>query len=72
MIGHILLITSLLLLILFFAGAYVAAAIGIVALALLAAFPFRPMWGITGIIAWNVNTTEVLLTIPFFVLAGEQ
>jgi tripartite ATP-independent transporter DctM subunit len=29
------------------------------------------MWAITGIIAWNVNTTEVLLAIPFFVLAGE-
>jgi C4-dicarboxylate transporter, DctM subunit len=71
MIENILLVTAALLLVLFFAGAYVAAAIGIVALVLLTVFPFRPMWAITGIVAWNVNTTEVLLAIPFFVLAGE-
>jgi tripartite ATP-independent transporter DctM subunit len=71
MIGTILLITAVLLLVLFFAGAYVAAAIGIVALTLLTVFPYSPMWAITGIIAWNVNTTEVLLAIPLFVLAGE-
>lgn len=71
MIENMLLITAVLLLVLFFAGAYVAGAIGIVALTLLTVFPNRPMWAITGIIAWNVNTTEVLLAIPFFVLAGE-
>jgi C4-dicarboxylate transporter DctM subunit len=71
MIESTLLITSVLLIVLFFAGAYVAAAIGIVALTLMTVFTDRPMWAITGIIAWNVNTTEVLLAIPFFVLAGE-
>ena len=65
------LVTGILLVVLFFAGTYVAAAIGIVALTLLTVFTDRPMWAISGIITWNTNTTEVLLAIPFFVLAGE-
>lgn len=65
------LVTGILLVLLFFAGTYVAAAIGIVAFTLLTVFTDRPMLAISGIITWNTNTTEVLLAIPFFVLAGE-
>jgi C4-dicarboxylate transporter DctM subunit len=71
MIANTILITGILLILLFVAGSYVAAAIGIVGLTLLTVFTDRPLWDITGIMAWNVNTTEVLLAIPFFVLMGE-
>ena len=71
MITHTILAAGALIVLLFASGSYVASAIGIAALTLLTIFTDRPLWEITGIMAWNVNTTEVLLAIPFFVLMGE-
>jgi tripartite ATP-independent transporter DctM subunit len=55
----------------FFLGVYVAAALGVISFGLMHFFSDRPLWEMTGIIAWNVGTTEVLVAVPMFILMGE-
>jgi tripartite ATP-independent transporter DctM subunit len=55
----------------FLFGMHVAAALGMLSLTLMAFFSDRPMWDMLGLIAWNTNTSFVLVAIPMFVLMGE-
>lgn len=57
--------------VLFILGVYVAAALGVISLGLMYFFSARPMWEMTGLIAWNVGTTNVLVAVPMFILMGE-
>lgn len=55
----------------FVAGLYVSLALSLVALSLMAIFADRPLWSALPQIAWNVNTSFVLVAVPLFVLMGE-
>lgn len=55
----------------FLFGMHVAAALGMLSLTLMTFFSDRPMWDMLGLIAWNTNTSFVLVAIPMFVLMGE-
>jgi tripartite ATP-independent transporter DctM subunit len=59
------------LLVLYFAGVHVAAVLGVIALGLMIFFSDRPMGEMTGLLAWNVGTTNVLVAVPMFILMGE-
>jgi tripartite ATP-independent transporter DctM subunit len=58
-------------LVLYFFGIHVSAVLGIITLALMFFFSDRPLWEMTGLIAWNVGTTNVLVAVPMFILMGE-
>ncbi|HVQ75835.1 MAG TPA: TRAP transporter large permease subunit [Candidatus Binatia bacterium] len=60
-----------LILVTFLFGMHVAAALGLLSLTLMLFFSDRPMWDLLGLIAWNTNTSFVLVAIPMFVLMGE-
>jgi tripartite ATP-independent transporter DctM subunit len=49
----------------------VAASLGLLGLSLMSAFGDRPLWDLVGLIAWNTNTSFVLVAIPLFLLMGE-
>jgi tripartite ATP-independent transporter DctM subunit len=66
-----LIVASGLMLLTFLLGLYVAAALGVLSLGLLAVFSDRAMWGMFGLITWNTNTNFVLVAIPLFVMMGE-
>jgi tripartite ATP-independent transporter DctM subunit len=55
----------------FLAGLHVASSLGLLGLSLLSAFGDRPLWDLVGLIAWNTNTSFVLVAIPLFLLMGE-
>lgn len=55
----------------FLFGMHVAAALGLLSLTLMLFFSDRPMWDMLGLVAWNTNTSFVLVAIPMFVLMGE-
>ncbi len=55
----------------FFAGLYVAGALGSLALILLQVFSDNPVWNIMGNRAWETNTNVNLVAIPLFILMGE-
>ena len=57
--------------VMFFAGMYVAGALGSVALILLNLFSDNPVWNIMGNRAWETNTNVNLVAIPLFILMGE-
>jgi C4-dicarboxylate transporter, DctM subunit len=57
--------------VLFFLGIHVAAALGILSFALLYFLSDRPMWDMTALLAWNVGTTSVLVAVPMFIFMGE-
>ena len=57
--------------VMFFAGLYVAGALGSLALILLQAFSDNPVWNIMGNRAWETNTNVNLVAIPLFILMGE-
>ena len=57
--------------VMFFAGMYVAGALGSLALILLQAFSDNPVWNIMGNRAWETNTNVNLVAIPLFILMGE-
>ena len=59
------------LVVLYFFGVHVASVLGIIALGLMVFFSDRPMVEMTGLIAWNVGTTNVLVAVPMFILMGE-
>jgi C4-dicarboxylate transporter, DctM subunit len=67
----ILAIVVVALLALYFAGVHVAAVLGVIALGLMVFFSDRPMAEMTGLIAWNVGVTNVLVAVPMFILMGE-
>jgi tripartite ATP-independent transporter DctM subunit len=55
----------------FLIGLHVASTLGLLGLSLLSIFGDRPMWDLVGLIAWNTNTSFVLVAIPLFLLMGE-
>ncbi len=57
--------------VMFFAGLYVAGALGSLALILLQVFSDNPVWNIMGNRAWETNTNINLVAIPLFILMGE-
>ena len=57
--------------VMFFAGLYVAGALGSLALILLKVFSDNPVWNIMGNRAWETNTNINLVAIPLFILMGE-
>jgi C4-dicarboxylate transporter, DctM subunit len=57
--------------VLFFLGIHVAAALGMLSFALLYFLSDRPMWDMTALLAWNVGTTSVLVAVPMFIFMGE-
>ena len=57
--------------VMFFAGMYVAGALGSLALILLQVFSDNPVWNIMGNRAWETNTNVNLVAIPLFILMGE-
>jgi C4-dicarboxylate transporter, DctM subunit len=55
----------------FLVGLHVASTLGLLGLSLLSIFGDRPLWDLVGLIAWNTNTSFVLVAIPLFLLMGE-
>jgi C4-dicarboxylate transporter DctM subunit len=55
----------------FLVGLHVASSLGLLGLSLLSVFGDRPLWDLVGLIAWNTNTSFVLVAIPLFLLMGE-
>ena len=55
----------------FMAGMYVAAALGCLSLILMYFFSDSPLWNVMSSQAWSVNTNDILVTVPHFVLMGE-
>jgi tripartite ATP-independent transporter DctM subunit len=55
----------------FLVGLHVASSLGLLALSLMSVFGDRPLWDLVGLIAWNTNTSFVLVAIPLFLLMGE-
>jgi len=55
----------------FLIGLHVASTLGLIGLSLLSIFGDRPLWDLVGLIAWNTNTSFVLVAIPLFLLMGE-
>jgi tripartite ATP-independent transporter DctM subunit len=64
-------VASLVMLAAFLAGLHVAASLGLLGLSLMSLFGDRPLWDLVGLIAWNANTSFVLVAIPLFLLMGE-
>ena len=67
----ILAIASALMVLLFLAGLHVASALGLIGMTVMYVFSDRPLWDMLGQIAWNVNSSSVLVAIPLFVMMGE-
>jgi tripartite ATP-independent transporter DctM subunit len=55
----------------FLAGLHVAGALGLIGIALMYLFSDRPLWDMLGQIAWNVNSSSILVAVPLFVMMGE-
>jgi C4-dicarboxylate transporter, DctM subunit len=55
----------------FLIGMHVAAALGLIGVILMLVFSDRPLLDVLGQIAWNVNSSFVLVAIPLFILMGE-
>ena len=55
----------------FMAGMYVAAALGCLSLILMYFFSDSPLWNVMSSQAWSVNTNDILVAVPLFVLMGE-
>src|SRR5512145_496459 len=55
----------------FLLGMHVASSLGLLGLSLMSVFGDRPLWELAGLIAWNTNTSFVLVAIPLFLLMGE-
>jgi tripartite ATP-independent transporter DctM subunit len=67
----ILAIASVLMIVFFLAGLHVAGALGLIGMILMYLFSDRPLWDMLGQIAWNVNSSFVLVAVPLFVMMGE-
>ncbi len=55
----------------FLLGLHVASSLGLLGLSLMSTFGDRPLWALVGLIAWNTNTSFILVAIPLFLLMGE-
>jgi C4-dicarboxylate transporter DctM subunit len=67
----ILAVAAALMIVFFLAGLHVAGALGLIGMILMYAFSDRPLWDMLGQIAWNVNSSFVLVAVPLFVMMGE-
>ena len=67
----ILTVAAILMLVFFLVGMHVAAALGLIGVALMLIFSDRPLLDVLGQIGWNVNSSFVLVAIPLFILMGE-
>jgi tripartite ATP-independent transporter DctM subunit len=64
-------IAAILMLAAFLLGLHVASTLGLLSVTLFAWFSDRPILDLLGLIAWNANTSFVLVAIPLFILMGE-
>src|SRR5919106_5465673 len=64
-------VAAVLMVIAFLVGLHVASTLGLLSLSLMYLFSDRPLWDMLGLIAWNTNTSFVLVAIPLFILMGE-
>jgi C4-dicarboxylate transporter DctM subunit len=64
-------IAAALMIVFFLAGMHVAGALGLIGMILMYLFSDRPLWDMLGQIAWNVNSSFVLVAVPLFVMMGE-
>jgi C4-dicarboxylate transporter DctM subunit len=64
-------IAAMLMIVFFLAGLHVAGALGLIGMILMYLFSDRPLWDMLGQIAWNVNSSFVLVAVPLFVMMGE-
>jgi C4-dicarboxylate transporter, DctM subunit len=64
-------VAAALMIVFFFAGLHVASALGLIGMILMYLFSDRPLWDMLGQIAWNVNSSFVLVAVPLFVMMGE-
>jgi tripartite ATP-independent transporter DctM subunit len=62
---------AVLMLVFFLAGLHVAGALGLIGILLMYLFSDRPLWDMLGQIAWNVNSSSILVAVPLFVMMGE-
>src|SRR5918994_7011965 len=67
----ILAVASALMILLFLLGLHVASALGLIGMTVMHLFSDRPLWDMLGQIAWNTNSSSVLVAIPLFVMMGE-
>jgi C4-dicarboxylate transporter DctM subunit len=68
----VILATAAALMVLFFmVGLHVAPALGAIGVVLMVVFSDRPLLDMLGQIAWNVNSSFVLVAVPLFILMGE-
>jgi tripartite ATP-independent transporter DctM subunit len=64
-------VASLLMVVAFLAGLHVASTLGLLSFSMMYFFSDRPLWEMLGLLAWNTNTSFVLVAIPLFILMGE-
>ena len=57
-------IAAALMIVFFLAGLHVAGALGLIGMILMYLFSDRPLWDMLGQIAWNVNSSFVLVAVP--------
>jgi tripartite ATP-independent transporter DctM subunit len=67
----ILTVAAILMTVFFMIGMHVAAALGLIGVILMLAFSDRPLLDVLGQIAWNTNSSFILVAIPLFILMGE-
>jgi tripartite ATP-independent transporter DctM subunit len=67
----ILIVAAVLMTIFFMAGLHVATALGLIGVVLMQFFSDRPLLDMLGQIAWNVNSSFILVAVPLFILMGE-
>jgi tripartite ATP-independent transporter DctM subunit len=67
----ILLVAAILMTLFFMAGLHVATALGLIGVTLMQFFSDRPLLDMLGQIAWNVNSSFILVAVPLFILMGE-
>jgi C4-dicarboxylate transporter DctM subunit len=64
-------VATVIMLIAFLLGLHVASSLGLLGVSLMAVFADRPLYDMLGLVAWNTNTSFVLVAIPLFLLMGE-
>ncbi len=67
----VLLVAAILMTVFFIAGLYVATALGLIGMSLMQFFSDRPLWDMLGEIAWNTNSSFILVAVPLFIMMGE-
>lgn len=67
----VLLVAAILMTVFFLAGLYVATALGLIGMSLMQIFSDRPLWDMLGQIAWNTNSSFILVAVPLFIMMGE-